>query len=362
MSTCRVCGHVDLDAAAVAAEALFSDTMIESLPGIVYFYDERGRFLRWNRQFAVVSGYSAEEIALMHPLDFFAGDDRRRVQQRIADVFENGHATVEAGFVGKDGRATPYFFTGRRVVVNGTACLVGMGIDITERKHTGDRLAESERKYRELVEHANSIILRWNADGHITFLNEFGQRFFGYSAAEILGRHVIGTIVPPIESNGRDLERLMERIRRDPLAFEQNVNENMRRNGERVWIAWTNRIGRDAHGEIADILSVGTDITEQHRAESALRASELRYRTTLGSILEGLSADRVRLAVSLSQRCRRHPEPAPERGAGRQDDDRGLAGHCRDRGVRHAPAIHGRACRAPRRDRLRVSRRQPGMV
>ena len=70
------------------------------------------------------------------------------------------------------------------VVVNGTACLVGMGLDITERQRNGDRLAESERKYRELVEHANSIILRWNADGHITFLNEFGQRFFGYSAAE----------------------------------------------------------------------------------------------------------------------------------------------------------------------------------
>ena len=66
--------------AAEHSERLFSDTMIDSLPGIVYFYDERGRFLRWNRQFAAVSGYSAEEIALMHPLDFFAGDDRRRVQ------------------------------------------------------------------------------------------------------------------------------------------------------------------------------------------------------------------------------------------------------------------------------------------
>ena len=64
-----------------------------------------------------------------------------------------------------------------------------------------------------------------------------------------MGRHVIGTIVPPIESSGRDLERLMERIRADPAAFEQSVNENMRRNGERVSIAWTNRIVRDAHGE-----------------------------------------------------------------------------------------------------------------
>ena len=100
-----------------------------------------------------------------------------------------------------------------------------------------DRLAESERQYREVVEHANSIILRWNSEGRVTFLNEYGQRFFGYPAEEVLGRHVIGTVVPALESSGRDLERLMERIRADPTAFEQNVNENMRRNGERVWIA-----------------------------------------------------------------------------------------------------------------------------
>ena len=269
------------------AEKLFSDTMIESLPGIVYFYDDQGRFLRWNQNFVTVSGYSGEEIAQMHPLDFFVGDDKRRVQQRITEVFENGESTIEASFVSKDGRVTPYFFTGRRVMVDSAACLVGMGIDITDRKQAGDRLAESEQKYREVVEHVNSIILRWNSDGRITFLNEFGQQFFGYSAEEAIGRPVIGTIVPPIDSSGRDLERLMERIRADPTAFEQNVNENMRRNGERVSIAWTNRIGRDAVGEVADILSVGTDITEQKRAQEALRASEQRFRTTLDSIMEG---------------------------------------------------------------------------
>src|SRR4029079_7455263 len=104
---------------------------------------------------------------------------------------------------GKDGRATPYFFTGRSVVVDGSAYLVGMGIDISERTQANIRVADSERKYRELVECANSIILRWRADGHITFLNEFGLQFFGYSAAEILDRHVVGTIVPPFESSGR---------------------------------------------------------------------------------------------------------------------------------------------------------------
>jgi PAS domain S-box-containing protein len=261
------------------SEKQFSDTMIESMPGILYFYDRNGRFLRWNRNFETVSGYSGAEIARMHPIDFFAGADRARVEQRIAHVFTQGESSVEAEFVAKDGTATPYFFTGRRVEFEGRPCLVGVGIDISDRRRAEARVAESERKYRELVENANSIILRWNTAGRVTFLNEFGQRFFGYTAEEIVGRHVTGTIVPPTESGGRDLRQLMDELCADPQAFEQNVNENIRRNGQRVWIAWTNRIVRDDAGRAVEFLSVGTDITERRQAETALREAELRFHT-----------------------------------------------------------------------------------
>ena len=139
-----------------------------------------------------------------------------------------------------------------------------------------ERLAESERKYRELVELANSIILRWTHDGRITFLNEFGQRFFGYSAGEITGQHVVGTIVPPTESGGRDLRQLMDRICADPKAFERNVNENMRRDGRRVWIEWNNRIVWDPQGRVSEILSVGTDITDRKIREHEIERLHAR--------------------------------------------------------------------------------------
>ncbi len=260
-------------------EKLFSDTMIESMPGILYFYDAEGRFLRWNRNFEVVSGYSGEEISRMHPRDFFSGEDRAEVERRISEVMQKGESSVEADFLTKDGGKIAYFFTGRRIAFDQMTCLVGVGIDISKRKHAEESLAENERKYRELVENANSIILRWNSDGRITFLNEFGQRFFGYSAEEILGRHVIGAIVPAAETSGRDLQRLIEEISADPIAFEQNINENVRRNGERVWVAWTNRIVRDSQERVIEILSVGTDITERKQAEAALRLANIRFRT-----------------------------------------------------------------------------------
>lgn len=115
-------------------EKLFSNTMIESMPGIIYFYDEKGQFLRWNQNFEVISGYSRNEIPKMSPLDFFPDTDKPRVQSKISEVFEKGESFIEANFKAKDGKLTPYFFTGRRVVFEDNVCLAGMGIDISERK------------------------------------------------------------------------------------------------------------------------------------------------------------------------------------------------------------------------------------
>jgi PAS domain S-box-containing protein len=378
----------------------FSDALLNGLPGIFYLYDENLKFLRWNKNFERVSGYTAAEIALMQPLHFFAEPDRKLVSDRIKEVFDKGFSDVEAGFVSKDGRSTPYYFNGIKIQFDGRDCLLGVGIDITarieaekarkasearyrtlfeyapdgiviadakstyldanpsiirmlgytrsefiglnatdivvpeeaphinralnaikarsdyhrewrlrrkdgsvcpaevmatempdgnllgmirditERKLAEKQLAESEKKYRELVEYANSIILRWNAEGKITFLNEYGQRFFGYSAEEIVGHHVLDTIVPSTETGGRDLQQLMERICTDPMAFEHNINENVCRDGRRVSIAWTNRIVNDEQGRVVEILSVGTDITERKAAEEKIRQlnSELEQR------------------------------------------------------------------------------------
>ena len=252
-------------------ESLFSDMMIESMPGILYFYNHEGRFLRWNNNFQTVSGYSNKEIAKMHPLDFFANEEKSALAEKISEVFKHGQAFIEANLLSKDGTKTPYLFTGRNVNFKGTDCLVGMGIDISERKNAESKLDESEQKYGELVESANSIILRWNAQGYITFLNSFGLQFFGYSFDEIIGQHVIGTIVPSTDSAGRDLQNLMQQICLDTKVFEQNVNENIRRNGESVWISWTNKVVLDPHGQVLEILSIGNDITERLTAEKEIR-------------------------------------------------------------------------------------------
>jgi PAS domain S-box-containing protein len=150
-------------------------------------------------------------------------------------------------------------------------------------------LRASEAKYRELVQKANSIILRRDTEGRITFFNEFAQRFFGYREDEVLGKHVVGTIVPEKDSYGRDLKSKIEAHGHHPERYTTTENENIRRNGERVWIAWTNSGILDEHGRVVEILCVGNDITEEKRLEEQLFQSQKRE--AIGRLAGGVVHD-----------------------------------------------------------------------
>ncbi|HYA88963.1 MAG TPA: PAS domain S-box protein [Nitrospirota bacterium] len=237
-----------------------------------------------NAEVQKISGYSREEIeGKMRWTDLVREEDIGTMQSyhklRRNDP-EAAPRTYESSLIDKRGNIKPISLT--IALIPGTKKSIASITDITERKRTEERLRESERMYRELVQNANSIVMRWNSKGEVTFMNEFGQTFFGYPEQEILGRHVVGTIVPATESTGRDLRPLMDQIRVDPKAFERNVNENIRRDGSRVWIAWSNKAVFDQQGQITEVFSVGTDITDRKRAEEELD----RYRNNLEELVK----------------------------------------------------------------------------
>ncbi|MEO6133671.1 MAG: PAS domain S-box protein [Ginsengibacter sp.] len=124
----------------IASEKLFSDTIINSLPGIVYLYDNDGKFLRWNKNFEAVSGYSSKEIAGMHPLEFYDENEKDMIRKKIDIVFETGSGEIEANFFTKDKKKIPYYFTGLITYINGVKCLIGTGIDMTEIKKAESRV------------------------------------------------------------------------------------------------------------------------------------------------------------------------------------------------------------------------------
>jgi diguanylate cyclase (GGDEF)-like protein/PAS domain S-box-containing protein len=140
------------------------------------------------------------------------------------------------------------------------------------------QLRDAERIYREIVDRTNAIVLRWDPEGRILFMNEFGQKLFGYAQEELAGRSVLELIVPDTETSGRDLVAMIHDLLRHPERYVANENENVGRDGRRLWITWRNTPIVDAQGRLVEILSTGIDTTDRKRAEEAVRASEERFR------------------------------------------------------------------------------------
>jgi len=158
-----------------------------------------------------------------------------------------------------------------------------MAIDITERVEAEKALIESEQKYRELVEHANSIIIKMDLEGNITFFNEYAQRFFGFTASEIMGRNVVGTIVPP------ELKEMILDIPRNPAKYQVNENVNITKDGRKVWVSWSNKPILDSAGKTLGTIAIGHDITERKEMEDRfVQAEKLK---ALGEMAGGVAHD-----------------------------------------------------------------------
>jgi PAS domain S-box-containing protein len=203
-----------------ATEDLLPGGLIEAMPGIFYLYDAGGNFLRWNRDFERVSGYSGEEILAMRPLDFFAEADRELLRQRIAEVFERGESSVEAPFLTKSGETIPYYFTGKRIRVDGADCLVGVGLDISEQKRIEAALAKSEQRYRTTLDSVLEGCQLLDFDWRYLYLNDAASVQNRRPNSELLGQRMPDAW-PGIEQTR--VFSLLEQCMRERLPFREEV-------------------------------------------------------------------------------------------------------------------------------------------
>jgi PAS domain S-box-containing protein len=253
---------------------------------ITYWTDEVYRIhdLRSNR-FTSIEKKDVDQTNQLKPDEFTSIDeavklsaecydplDRKKLMDAFQKCVENAQSyDMELPFTTVKGRRK-WVRTISKPVMEGDKVIkiVGLLEDITERKKAEIALKDSEKKYRELTQSSNSIILKLDKNCNFTFINKFAQEFFGFSKDEIIGRSIFGTIVPEIESTGRNLKNTIDEIYDNPEAFAENENENIRKNGEIVWVAWKNKYIYDDSGKFLEMLCTGYDITNHKQTETAI--------------------------------------------------------------------------------------------
>ncbi len=144
---------------ALAQEKLFSDAVIDSLPGIFFIIDEKGRLIHWNRNAEKISGYSAAELSSLDIMTVITEEDRDLIARELQEAFVTGAASAEVYITTKNGHKIPYYLTGTRAVIGDKQYLIGMGIDVTERRQTEERIAKLACLYAALSR-VNETIIR----------------------------------------------------------------------------------------------------------------------------------------------------------------------------------------------------------
>lgn len=268
----------------LVAEQAFIESALNALNEVFFVVAPDGTFLRWNDRVTEVTGYRDEEIAAMHPSDFFCADDAPRVRRAIEQALRDGQACVEAELRTKDDRLISYEFTGSALTDRaGTLMgICGVGRDVSACKSAERALQESEHRWRALVEnHPDPVVV--SRRGTIVYANPATARFFGATSAEAIRGRSIAEVVPDDQQ-----EALRERIE----AVEAGETLGTREytlftiDGEQRVVEAQGVPIR--HNGAPAVQTVVRDVTERKHAEAALRESQEQLQLALEAATMGI--------------------------------------------------------------------------
>ena len=131
-----------------------------------------------------------------------------------------------------------------------------------------------------IVDSADEAIASKTLDGIVTSWNPAAETLFGYTAAEIVGRHISVLAAPGRED---EMPAILERVRRGEKV-DRYETMRRRKDGTLVAIALTVSPIRDESGRIIGASKIARDITEHRRLHEALRASEERFRNLANAV------------------------------------------------------------------------------
>ena len=251
----------------------FLQHLINAIPSPIFYKDIDGIYRGCNSAFEKYLGLRNDEIIGKSVYDISPPDLADKYREMDRALFDNpGVQVYESSVRYANGTRHDVIFnkstyTNAEGEVSG---LVGVILDITERKRIEDDLRESEEKYRLLVEGQTDLVVKVDTEGRLLFVSPTYCDIFGKTEEELLGRKFMPLVC---EEDKEMTAREMEKLYRPPYTcyVEQRA---MTKDGWR-WLAWADKSVLDNQKHVVAIIGVGRDITESKRVEQELlRAKE----------------------------------------------------------------------------------------
>ncbi len=258
-------------------EQALSNAIIESIPGTFYMLDETGQYVRWNAyQRDEIVGKPDELVGRTNALDTIHPNDRELIQSKIANVLANGVVEiVESRVLLRGGPASRWLvMTGSRMLIDGHPFLVGIGIDITERKKAEEKLLRSEKELKraQQITHIGSFHIDLLTN-QVTWTEEL-YKMYGFDPKlppPLLNEsqnlftpeswHLLSTSIANTSETGTPYQIELKTIRKD---------------GNNGWMWARGDAIINTEGKITEIWGTVQDITERKQIEDELQKAKER--------------------------------------------------------------------------------------
>ncbi|MGH9943594.1 MAG: PAS domain S-box protein, partial [Pyrinomonadaceae bacterium] len=262
----------------------FARLLLDQLPGVFYVFRADGALARWNKNLERVTGYSPDGLARMRGRDFVREEAWPLLREKLRETLEEGEAAVETELVAKDGTSQPYYFASRRVEFGGEFYVAGTGINISRRRRTEQDLRRSRQRYEDLINTIDGIVFEADARTlRFTFASHKAERLLGYPVSR-------WTDEPDFWSahlHPEDRERAVTScLATTTGGYDHEAEYRMiAADGRAVWLRDLTHVLVE-NGMAVSLRGVIVDITEQKRAEEALRRNEQLFRRLIENAQE----------------------------------------------------------------------------
>ena len=287
---------------ALQREKVFSDAVLDSVPGLLYLYDEQGYLVRWNKKHEEITGYTSEELAHMHLLDWYRGEpeDTARITTGVQKALREGFADAEAHLITKTGARILFYFTAVRLHIAGKTYFTGVGIDLTQRKRAEDALRTSESFLSSVINQSPYPLWVSDSRGTLVRINQACRDMLHVTDEEVVDKYNIfeDSIVAE-----RGFLPLVRRVFEagETVRFELTYDSARLKNlplahPAAVILDVTMFPVRDGQGRIANAVIQHMDITARKRAEEDRAKLEVQLRQAqkmeaVGQLAGGVAHD-----------------------------------------------------------------------
>jgi PAS domain S-box-containing protein len=271
-------------------------------------WDVAKNHISWSEQLYGIYGLARGEfggtfsdfLTLIHP------DDRTHVQTSLTHALKTGRDfSHEERIIRGDGQVRHLHSVGEVIRDQSGAAvrMLGVCLDVTERKEAETALRDSEQNVRMLLTGVRDYaIYMLDLDGHVRSWNAGAEQIKGYSADEIVGQHMRKFYAEEDRARSVPENALVAAVREGKYEAESWL---VRKDGSRFYANELIETIRDDAGELAGFAKITRDITAQHEAQVALdetreQLAQAQKMEALGQLTGGIAHDFNNLLMIVS--------------------------------------------------------------